>query len=76
MKEFIAYISQFGNFNQQQIDFISKKAKTLELHKDEYLVEAEKYLTRVSFVIEGEHNNPTFGYFYIYDCFHFCPINF
>ena len=53
MKEFIAYISQFGNFNQQQIDFISKKAKMLELHKDEYLVEAEKSLTQVSFVVEG-----------------------
>jgi len=27
MKEFIDYILQFGNLNQHQIDFISKKAR-------------------------------------------------
>jgi len=53
MKEFIEYILQFGNLNQQQIDFISKKANELELRKDEYFAEAGKVLKQVGFVVEG-----------------------
>jgi CRP-like cAMP-binding protein len=53
MKEFIDYILKFGNLNQKQIDFISKKGKVLELNKDEYFAEAGKVLTQVGFLIDG-----------------------
>lgn len=53
MKEFIEYILQFGNLNQQQIDFISKKAKESAFQKDEYFVEAGKVLKQVGFIVEG-----------------------
>lgn len=53
MKEFIEYILQFGNLNQQQIDFISKKAKEAAFQKDEYFVEAGKVLRQASFIVEG-----------------------
>ncbi len=53
MKEFIEYILQFGNLNQQQIDFISKKARVSELQKDTYFAEAGKVLTQVAFIVEG-----------------------
>src|SRR5699024_431707 len=53
MKEFIAYILQFGNLNSQQIELVSKKAKEIELRKDEYFVEAGKTLKQVGFVVEG-----------------------
>lgn len=53
MKEFIDYILQFGNLNQQQIDLISKKAKELELHKDDYYLEAGKISRQFGFIIEG-----------------------
>lgn len=53
MKEFIDYILQFGNLNQQQIDLISKKGKVLALRKDEYFAEAGKPLKQVGFVVEG-----------------------
>lgn len=53
MNEFIAYILQFGNLNQQQIAFISKKANELALRKDAYFVEAGKPLKQVGFVVEG-----------------------
>jgi hypothetical protein len=33
MKEFIEYVLQFGYLNQQQVDFIAKKATELELVK-------------------------------------------
>lgn len=53
MKEFIAFILQFGQLNQQQVDFITGKAKELELPKDEYFAEAGKILKHVGFIIEG-----------------------
>lgn len=53
MKEFIAYILQFGNLNPQQIELISKKANELELRKDDYFAEAGKVLRQVGFIIEG-----------------------
>jgi hypothetical protein len=46
MKEFINYILQFGNLNQQQIDFISK-ANELELAKTNIFAEAGKVLNQV-----------------------------
>jgi len=53
MKEFIDYMLLFGNLNQQQIAFISRKATELELHKDEYFWEAGKVITQVGFITEG-----------------------
>jgi len=53
MQEFVNYILQFGNLNKQQTDFIMSKAKTLELHKDEYFSEAGKIPRYVGFIIEG-----------------------
>jgi CRP-like cAMP-binding protein len=53
MKEFIEYILQFGNLNQQQIDLILKKATELNLPKDEYFSEAGKVSKQVGFVLDG-----------------------
>jgi CRP-like cAMP-binding protein len=53
MKEFIDYILQFGNLNQQQIDLISKKANELELAKDDYYWEAGKTVKQIGFISEG-----------------------
>ena len=53
MKEFIEYILQFGNLNQQQIGLISKKATELELRKDEYFLEAGKIARQFGFIIDG-----------------------
>lgn len=53
MKKFIEYILQFGNLNQQQIDFILKKANEIELRKDEYFWEAGKLVTQVGFITHG-----------------------
>lgn len=53
MKEFVDYILQFGNLNQQQIEQITKKANELEFRKDEYYWEAGKTIKQVGFVIEG-----------------------
>jgi CRP-like cAMP-binding protein len=53
MKEFIDYILQFGNLNQQQIDLILMKSNQLEFKKDEYFSEAGKVSQQVGFVLEG-----------------------
>ncbi|KUJ62964.1 cyclic nucleotide-binding protein [Flavobacteriaceae bacterium CRH] len=53
MKEFIEYILQFGNLNQQQIDLISKKATIIEIKKDDYFSEAGKIAQQVGFVLDG-----------------------
>src|SRR4051812_45154407 len=53
MKEFIDYLLRFGNLNKQQTDLIMSKAKTLELHKEEYFSEAGKIPRYVGFIIEG-----------------------
>lgn len=53
MKEFIEYILQFGDLNQQQLDLISKKATERILQKDEYFSEAGKIAQEVGFVLDG-----------------------
>src|SRR5882672_3727710 len=53
MEEFIAFILQFGNLNQQQIELISKRAVGLNLLKDEYFSEAGSIPRRVGFLVEG-----------------------
>ena len=53
MKEFIAYILQFGSLNQQQIDLISKKATELKIKKDGYYSEAGKIARQFGFILEG-----------------------
>lgn len=53
MEEFVNYILQFGNLNQQQIDFILSKASERELKKDEYFSEAGKIPRYVGFILQG-----------------------
>lgn len=53
MEEFINYILQFGDLNKQQINFITGKAKEIQLEKDDYFAEAGKILRQVGFVMEG-----------------------
>ncbi|UXP32836.1 cyclic nucleotide-binding domain-containing protein [Reichenbachiella agarivorans] len=53
MKELIAYILQFGNLNQQQIDLILSKSTALNLQKHEYFSEAGRTPKQVGFVVEG-----------------------
>lgn len=53
MKQLMAYILQFGNLNQQQIDLIGSKSTELILQKDEYFSEAGKIAKQVGFVVEG-----------------------
>ncbi|WP_299183044.1 Crp/Fnr family transcriptional regulator [uncultured Chryseobacterium sp.] len=53
MEKLIEYILQFGNLNQQQIDFVKSKATELELKKDDYFSEAGKIPRQMGFVLEG-----------------------
>ena len=53
MKEFITFVLQFGNLNQQQVELISKRAKELELNKHEYFSEAGQIPRQVGFIVEG-----------------------
>lgn len=53
MEEFIEYVLKFGNLNKQQIDFITSKANSLELHKEEYFSEAGKIPRYVGFLLDG-----------------------
>lgn len=53
MKEFVTYLLQFGNLNQQQIDLISSKATELELPKDSYFWEAGKTPKHIGFLVDG-----------------------
>jgi len=53
MKEFIDFVLQYGNLNQQQIDLISGKGREVVLHREEYFAEAGKVLKQVGFVIDG-----------------------
>lgn len=53
MKELIDYITQFGDLTKWQSDFITSKARILELPKNEYLSEAGKVPKYVGFVLEG-----------------------
>lgn len=53
MKELIAYILQFGDLNQEQIDLITSKTTARELKKDEFFLEAGKMFNKVVFILEG-----------------------
>ena len=53
MKEFINYLLQFGQLNQQQIDLINSKGVFKEIKKDEYFQEAGKIPREVGFLTEG-----------------------
>ena len=53
MKEFIEFILQFGNLNEQQIGLISKKSQVVELEKGDFFWEAGKSIKHVGFTIKG-----------------------
>ncbi|KUJ52394.1 Crp/Fnr family transcriptional regulator [Chryseobacterium sp. JAH] len=53
MKELFDFILRFGILNQQQIDFITSKAKEITIVKDEYFSEAGKIARQVGFIHEG-----------------------
>ncbi|WP_028298634.1 Crp/Fnr family transcriptional regulator [Olivibacter sitiensis] len=53
MEEFINYLLQFGNLNQQQIGLIKSKATEIELHKDKYYWEAGKTVKQIGFLTDG-----------------------
>jgi len=53
MEKLIAYLLQFGNFNNQQQDLIVSKVKEIELRKDDYFSEAGKIPRQVGFVLDG-----------------------
>jgi len=53
MKEFISYLLQFGQLNQQQIDLIQSKGVFKEIKKDDYFQEAGKIPREVGFLTEG-----------------------
>lgn len=53
MEEFIKYILQFGNLNQQQIDLIKSKATETTLQKDDYYWEAGKTVKQIGFLTHG-----------------------
>lgn len=53
METVINYLLQFGNLNQQQIDFITKKGKGVQLAKEDYFSEAGRIAKQVGFVLEG-----------------------
>lgn len=53
MDEFINFILQFGNLNQQQIDLLKSKATKIDFQKDDYLAEAGKHIKQATFVLEG-----------------------
>ena len=48
-----SYILQFGNLNQQQIDFISSRVSEMTLRQDRYFSEAGKVPKQIGFVLEG-----------------------
>ena len=53
MDRLINYLLEFGNLNQQQIDFIVNRAVELELPKDGYFWEAGKIPKYIGFLVEG-----------------------
>jgi len=53
MDELIAYILQFGNLNQQQLELITSKAREKKLHKQAYFSEAGKIPRQVGFILNG-----------------------
>jgi CRP-like cAMP-binding protein len=53
MKEFIAYLLQFENLDQQQIELILKKSKELKLKNNACFSEVGKVAKQFGFIIEG-----------------------
>lgn len=53
MEEFIEYVLQFGDLNQQQLDLITRKGTELDLPKGDYFSEAGKIPQQVGFIVEG-----------------------
>lgn len=53
MDNFLNYILQFGNLNNQQIKLVKDNLEALKLNKDEYFSEAGKIANKVAFVSEG-----------------------
>jgi CRP-like cAMP-binding protein len=53
MQEFINYLLQFGNLNQQQIDFINGRGNVLQLSRDDYFWEAGKMVRQIGFLSDG-----------------------
>lgn len=53
MKELIEYILQFGNLNNQQIEFITGKASEVELNNEDYFSEAGKIAKQMGFIVDG-----------------------
>ena len=53
MEAIINYLLQFGHLNQQQIDLVKRKAKEVQLKKDDYFSEAGKIARQVAFINEG-----------------------
>jgi len=53
MNNFIKYILQFGNLNQQQIDLIKNKCSEIAIQKDDFFWEAGKHIKYVGFTTKG-----------------------
>src|SRR5690606_28120781 len=53
MEDFINYVLQFGNLNNQQIELIKSKGSEIALLKDDYYWEAGKTVRQVGFLTEG-----------------------
>lgn len=53
MKALINYLLEFGNLNEQQIDFIVSKSSELTLRKEDYFSEAGKIAKQVGFILDG-----------------------
>ena len=53
MNEFVAYLSQFGSLNQQELALITSKTTALSLRKEAYFLEAGQVARQVGFVLEG-----------------------
>lgn len=53
MEEMIEYILRFGNFNQQQINFIKSKCTIHKVQKNDYVMEAGFFVNHIYFLKEG-----------------------
>lgn len=53
MEKLTHYLLQFGNLNQQQLDFIISRCTRIELAKDQYFSEAGKIARQIAFVNKG-----------------------
>ncbi|QES88969.1 Crp/Fnr family transcriptional regulator [Rhizosphaericola mali] len=53
MQELLNFLMQFGNLNQQQIEFIVSKTTIVDIKKDHPFVKAGKPFNEVIFILEG-----------------------